>query len=201
MLNEKYLGLCPDTYFPLFVYGTLQSGESNHGRFDGQVAEIVDARIGPARLWVPEHGAFPYLELAPSVKTATGQRDLGKSISMYNKATRRPPKAADLKRLMARTYKESPVPPEREWSFIEGELMLLPNDQHLLNRLDSLEGFYGTCEDHYTRSLANVIFADNSQLPAWVYHMSQHRRYEGLTFYPCSRWSQARKLTPPSRVW
>jgi gamma-glutamylcyclotransferase (GGCT)/AIG2-like uncharacterized protein YtfP len=190
MLNEKYLGLCPDTYFPLFVYGTLQSSESNHGRFGGQVAEIVDARIGPARLWVPEHSAFPYLELAPGVPRAVGSRDLKTSTAVYNKDKQHPHAVADLKRLMARTYKESPVPPEREWGFIEAELMLLPNDQGLLDKLDSLEGFNGSIGDHYTRSLANVIFADNSQLPAWVYHMSPHQRYGGLSYYPRSRWTK-----------
>lgn len=185
---------------PVFVYGTLQTGQGNHRRIKEAVNETLTttAAAGPGRLW--HNGSFPYLELAPTVKRQTGLAVTDGESFMRNAGI------LDLSRCIADESQDEAMdrafscfwphkgPGSPQW--IKGQLFWLEHDTlAALAALDRLEGFYGPeRKSMYFRSAVTVWpdAGDKAPLKAWVYHVGSHDipliRRQGAKPWPHASW-------------
>jgi gamma-glutamylcyclotransferase (GGCT)/AIG2-like uncharacterized protein YtfP len=174
--------------FNLFVYGTLQSGESNHGRIAKDALGIAPAMVGPARLWtLGTFNQLPFLELGPGARAMPGEPG---RIPQDGPGTEPPagPGLALTAKLMQAHNEDDPT---RPWAFIRGEIITLPNDRALIAKLDAFEGFANK-DSAYVRTLTWAFLASGEAAPAWVYsHTPGNGWPTRLTYHRKARWGRA----------
>jgi len=149
----------------VFVYGTLQKGQSNHGRCCAGVVSVEDAWTS-GRLYDLPWG-FPALQVEESSVLARGTRDA----------------VTDWQTQCCTQVAEVGNVPVVQRVF--GQLLGFDDPKTVLGRLDFLEGFRPGAESLYERVLVSVDTCDGSRA-AWLYVMTNLP--PGARRLPAGRW-------------
>lgn len=142
---------------PLFVYGSLRSGQRAHRGYCRKVLAITPAQLWGRRRWLPS--GYPILILPErAVLAAAGadpERDAQRSARLIAPAD------------WARR-------PLGDWQQIDGELLLLDDPRRSLPPIDRYEDCHPGGSGPYRRVLTWVATAAGPA-PAWTYCARQRR--------------------------
>lgn len=139
------------TALPLFVYGSLRSGQYAHRRYCRKVLAITPALLWGRRRWLSS--GYPILILPERAVLAKASAD--------------PERDAQRSARLA-------VPPDwarrprGDWQQIDGELLLLGEPRRSLPPIDRYEGCHPSGHGPYRRVLTWVATAAGPA-PAWTY--------------------------------
>jgi gamma-glutamylcyclotransferase (GGCT)/AIG2-like uncharacterized protein YtfP len=158
----------PMPFFPLFVYGTLKRGFSNHSRFIPGGSLIQPAWI-TGNLY--DSGCnFPYLDIPEKNILARGSRDPGPG------GTEKPPRKTEPGSELssepdAKTGSEPSSEPSSEPGFgrVEGELVYLTDPEISVPPIDRLEGFDPRRRENFYERVQTLVQTPAEIRPAWVY--------------------------------
>lgn len=160
--------------FPLFVYGTLVRGGSNHAAFCAGASQARPARVrGRLRL---VFGRYPILEIPAGDALGRASVSLARDI--------------DAAWRVAAPAASAPTAGDC-WLDIRGELLLFPRPGQAIPPIDLLEGACLDGPSDYDRVLVPLAGAEEPPFAAWTYVTPRGTDFATLPLLPgVDRWSE-----------
>lgn len=185
-----------DDIFSLFVYGTLKpSLGTRAGRSFPELAQAVcqSAFVSPGGFWEEPSGAFPFLEIkvprGPKNRPYYGTHDRDEDVKVPREWMARVP--------------DDPIAPNasrRPWLKIHGDLLFLPNQAAIVDRLDAREGYRQVSDSHFHRFLA-WRFIEEDIIPAWLYGGVSSASKAVAGWRSANRWTEDLVPLPYVKRW
>ncbi len=168
-MSQSSVRGCRPEFPPLqvFVYGTLQRGQSNHARCCDGVGSVEDAWTSGRLFDLP--WGFPAMQVAESAVLARGTTDVRADWETQSRTD------------------GSEAEDGFDHGRVQGQLLSFAEPAGVLRRLDLLEGYRPDSDSLYERVLLRVFTHSGAQ-PAWAYVMPELPA--GAIHLPAGRWPE-----------